>query len=176
MTYHEHSCGNKRIPAAGGSSHPANLSLTYPRSLLCRCTGSLYLTERSLTSAESPAITSLQVQLLQESLLRLIHTEFPGAMYPAALCALGDLYEVQVVLQLAPWLLTLTLRCLPACDSEVAQRGGSMTVKWSTPPDITSTSMIRVNAYLKDSRTLGNTSGAAFLCLDMLLLVMLPPA
>lgn len=39
-------------------------------------------------------LTWPQVQLLQESLLRQIHTEHPEAMYPAASCALGDLCEV----------------------------------------------------------------------------------
>ncbi|KAK9861542.1 hypothetical protein WJX84_007248 [Apatococcus fuscideae] len=48
----------------------------------------------SIVARQNTGTDSEGVQLLQESLLRLIHTEFPGAMYPAALCALGDLYEI----------------------------------------------------------------------------------
>ncbi|KAK9846774.1 hypothetical protein WJX84_001352 [Apatococcus fuscideae] len=56
----------------------------------------------ALVASMNPSIVARQntgtdaegVQLLQESLLKLIHTEHPGAMYPAATCALGDLCEI----------------------------------------------------------------------------------
>jgi hypothetical protein len=61
-----------------------------------------------------------QVQLLQRRLLELIRREHPDAMYPAALCALADLYEVRWHCLSEPPCSTSYLQachCHPDCDS-----------------------------------------------------------
>lgn len=48
----------------------------------------------SIVSRQNTGTDSEPLQALQQQLLHLIHHQNPEAMYPAAMCALADLREV----------------------------------------------------------------------------------